>query len=932
MIKTRSTMIKHITADYKSKSKYGGIIMLRIDSKILETNNIICENISSLKFLSRGTVSQNVLQYLRHFVEYIDIKIYSRGKDIDPDNYDINVEAIKYVKTRGELRFLDRFHEMLQKSVSHYVMNKDGSERLMLKYYEYLLKIRTFLQDKYNMNVLENLKDFPIDTDKDLEEYYEKIAEKIEKVSPQSKFVSYSDNYYIQKIKPFFVKHKIYYEVTFTAATSSVSKFERVIAFTSREIPDNYAVKFKIRKDEINVLNRNLSIQIIDEYRTSIRPCELNNLCKVFGYNVNITRKANEYSNLMKFLTKTKLSLTDIISSDKSYYDKVKSKISLNARTLTISGLLDKCREIVVNNRDGSNLIRYLLYKANNAVIKSQLSDNSCNLLSGLYVGFGCIPFEKMPFCTSLINHNPRIYDLLDAIPEKGHEHEFLARRIKYNTENEGKLFTSKDELAEFVDINSLVATYNSKLHYKHKHRKIEEFLNHLYISEYANDCYKIILKLKALSSEGIKHYTTSVESWISEGTNPIDDEDKKTIIKSMFADSRVAIIYGAAGTGKSTMLRHISNFWADKSKIFLSNTHPAVDNLQRKVNAANSRYYTAASFIYNDISGNCDILMIDECSTISNSDMKKILDKARFKLLVLVGDVYQIESVYFGNWFGIAQKFINKNAVFELTHPFRTEDKTLITLWDRVRNIDDSILEILLKNDTYYSKLNESLFEKTSEDEIILCLNYDGLYGINNVNRLLQSSNPNKEVQWGINIYKVGDPILFNEKSRFSPLIHNNSKGKIAQINVDESKIHFFIELDTSINELDASKYDFELAGISEKGKSIISFIVNKLRGTDEDDDYDNSTIVPFQVAYAVSIHKAQGLEYDSVKIIITKEVEERITHNIFYTAITRTKNKLRIFWSPEIGQKVLKQLVKRDFSEDANILKRLFESYADF
>lgn len=46
------------------------------------------------------------------------------------------------------------------------------------------------------------------------------------------------------------------------------------------------------------------------------------------------------------------------------------------------------------------------------------------------------------------------------------------------------------------------------------------------------------------------------------------------------------------------------------------------------------------------------------------------------------------------------------------------------------------------------------------------------------------------------------------------------------------------------------------------------------------------SDTVVPFQVAYAVSIHKAQGLEYRSVKIVITNETEERITHNIFYTA----------------------------------------------
>ena len=59
--------------------------------------------------------------------------------------------------------------------------------------------------------------------------------------------------------------------------------------------------------------------------------------------------------------------------------------------------------------------------------------------------------------------------------------------------------------------------------------------------------------------------------------------------------------------------------------------------------------------------------------------------------------------------------------------------------------------------------------------------------------------------------------------------------------------------------------------------------------------------SIIPFQLAYAVSIHKAQGLEYNSVKIVIPQSNSERITHGIFYTAITRTKQKLKIYWSPE-------------------------------
>lgn len=177
----------------------------------------------------------------------------------------------------------------------------------------------------------------------------------------------------------------------------------------------------------------------------------------------------------------------------------------------------------------------------------------------------------------------------------------------------------------------------------------------------------------------------------------------------------------------------------------------------------------------------------------------------------------------------------------------------------------------------------------------------------------------------WGINTYKVGDPILFNESNIFSPLIHNNSKGRIVGIRPEEKKIWFEIELDESINAIDADGYDFKLVGESENGKSIISFSVNKYRGTDEDNEDDDSTVVPFQVAYAISIHKAQGLEYDSVKIVITNETEERITHNIFYTAITRAKNKLKIYWSPETEKAVLERLEVKNSSKDAHLLAQL-------
>lgn len=899
--------------------------MLRIDKAIYDTNDVICNNISQLYFSDRGLLSQNILGQIRNFVEYTAVKAYSKGQDVDPNDYNLITAAVKNMQCRGDLRFLYRFHEMLQKSVSHYTVDKDGSERLMLKYYEHLLKIKLYLKQTFNLNVLENINDFPLNTDTELLDYYEKIAERIESPSASNRQVAYNDRYYVQKVKPIFVNQKIYYEVTFTAANTNTSKFNRVIAFTKCDIVDNYAVKFSMHNDSIRILDKDMDILVIDKYEVSIRPCEWDNFSEIFGPRIKHNTNSNEYKELMKFLSIVKMSLTELVCSDQEYYDFIKRRVVANTQSIKIYKILDRCRNIIIDNKPGTNILRYLLYKMNNRIIKWQYSNEQCAVLSDLYLNYGCIPFDHMPYCTSLRQHNPRIYDLFESIPIFNHEHELFARYLKNNTEIEGCLFTPKAEIKGFNDIDGLLAKYNSSLYYKHTERRIEEYKDHLYIKSYVEDSAEIIKKLQELTSSGVYQYTASVDSWILKESYVIDDDNKRESLRYMFANSHVALIYGSAGTGKSTLIKHISNFWADNKKLFLANTHPAVDNMRRKVTAGNSTYSTIARFLSKrNVNTDCDILFIDECSTVSNNDMRQILEKASFKLLVLVGDIYQIESIYFGNWFSVAQKFVPKTSIFELTHPYRTTNSNLLTVWDRVRKLNVGILESLVKNN-YVARLDESIFEHNEDDEIILCLNYDGLYGINNINRFLQNNNPNESIVWGINTYKVGDPVLFNESNIFSPLIHNNSKGKIVGIMPENQQIRFNIELENSINEIDAWGYNFDLIGESETGKSIISFSINKYRSTDEDDEDNDSTVIPFQVAYAVSIHKAQGLEYNSVKIVITNETEEKITHNIFYTAITRAKNTLKIYWSPETEQSVLSRLEVKNSKKDAYLLSQL-------
>lgn len=141
----------------------------------------------------------------------------------------------------------------------------------------------------------------------------------------------------------------------------------------------------------------------------------------------------------------------------------------------------------------------------------------------------------------------------------------------------------------------------------------------------------------------------------------------------------------------------------------------------------------------------------------------------------------------------------------------------------------------------------------------------------------------------------------------------------------IHEERIQFDVEIPKVVDESDLRRINLELLECWEsEGKSLVRFCVHKLKSAGEDGDESTSfTVVPFQIAYAVSIHKAQSLEYDSVKIVITDEVEELVTHNIFYTAITRAREKLKIYWTPEVEEKVINRIKPRDISKDIELLR---------
>ena len=381
-----------------------------------------------------------------------------------------------------------------------------------------------------------------------------------------------------------------------------------------------------------------------------------------------------------------------------------------------------------------------------------------------------------------------------------------------------------------------------------------------------------------------------------------------------------VPLQYGAAGTGKTTLIRHIASFYEDEDKLFLANTNPAVDNLKRNIGAKNSYFSTIASS-RKAIESNCyRVVFVDECSTVDNRSMRGLLDQVKCDLLVLVGDIYQIQSIRFGNWFGLARYFLPPSVIYELKEPFRSQNADLRELWRRVRMLDPTMRDYITGKG-YSSAIDRRLFERASDDEIVLCLNYDGLYGINNVNRFIQNDNPEPPVAWDSRVYKVDDPVIFTENKRFYPVFYNNLKGVIRGIQAKQAEIAFEVEVDRKIEEGEASAVGVEIVRPAQDGRTLVRFVVNRFFD-DNNSEKDEKQVVPFQVAYAVSIHKAQGLEYDSVKIIITNQSEERITHNIFFTAVTRAKRSLKIFWDFEKQERVLGNMTKLSYERDAAIL----------
>lgn len=819
-----------------------------------------------------------------------------------------------------ETKYLGAFLRSL-KYVGNRIPEEGQSERLMLKYYDFLWQIRKYLYQKHGISVLQNLEKFPLNIDNIDMQYYSSIAFAIENTNLESRGLCES-KYYVQKITPFYVAGERYFEVTLQLAGRYASKYNRITAYTKENISTNYSVRIDYVDINIDLWEVGSKIKVITNWSVAIEPRCLNRLAKILGMSTKISGRQGEYIALMDFLTKTGLSFLDLIDLKEVAFQSLVESIYYSTNTKVFKDVLYELREKYSADscQKGRNIVRFLLINLRSDTIESVLptSFHSKRLCDDLYISSLCYPFEKNPFISNLTGskttENQSATHVAAAVGFERMKCAYPYLVIKSETKKTREIYFDKDSRVNTESIKK----FNDSLDEweRRKGHMIKEENQYVFIEHYEKRTLDILRELINRSQKGNKGQEQFNRKYLKQKNTDGWDPLKVRALYNVFVNSQILLIYGAAGTGKTTLINHISNLMSGHKKLFLTKTHTALQNLRRRIDnpGSEAEFISLNSFNKKVIPQDYDIIFVDECSIIDNRTMSEFLKKVGpDTFIVLAGDIHQIESIEFGNWFYYAKEIIKRpGASVELLSTWRTEDEDLINLWNEVRTTDGLITEKLALTGPYSENIGPNLLQQSEADEVVLCLNYDGKFGLNNINRFFQNANPNPAISWYEWIYKVGDRILFNETPRFS-LLYNNLKGTIVEIEEKHDLISFTVDVETVLTEKDCRRDGIEF--IEVRGKyTRIRFSVFQYSEGDTEEELQIKSVVPFQLAYAVSIHKAQGLEYDSVKIVIPNNNAERISHGIFYTAITRAKKRLKIYWSAETMDKVIKEFYKEE------------------
>lgn len=903
-----------------------------IDRIINNCNEEITEFIDLLvsSDYSRDSISKKIIARLRDFCGAAIIKLTSKNS--------YNKASLKLAwelaLLNGDTNYLCSFYDKLR-YLDMRVPEEGQAERLILNYYHYLWQIQQDLRPYYGSSILFNLDSFPLDLDPTDSNYYNLIAKAINCATTQRSGFNQT-RYSIVKSHPFYVQGDRYYELTLQLVNENATKYNRITVYSCNNIPAYYPIQISYVSSTIKLWDIDNKIIILKDWRVSIEPSSLNMISKIIhANNAPISSRFGEYQSFMDFLKTSGITVLDLIDLEAIDFNSVLNNIFNNTNTSHLKTtllMLKKRYSKKAPYSKGKNVIRYLLIHLSSETIRCCLPDQYSQRLLDQNIGISsrCYPFEKNPFISNLAGRRTtreqQVSSLIKVAGNIKYKAAYPYIAIRNATENTGEIYHQTDK---FPPLN--IESFNAHLDSweQSKGFRIVQEEDMFFIKSYETTTISILKELITLSQKGTKGQHAFNKRFIKDKQYNLSDPLKIAAIENAFVYSQILLIYGAAGTGKTTLLNYLSNLTVGKKKLFLTKTNAALENLKRRItNPGNDDSFVSIdSFTRRYNIEDYDVIFVDECSTIENEVMSKLLEKrSPSSYLVLSGDIHQIESIDFGNWFYYAKEIISTSgASVELLNNWRTNNDNLISLWDSVRKRNHLMIEKLAIDDSFCDVISEKILHPEYKDEVVLCLNYDGKFGLNNINNYFQCANPHTSFKWHEWEYKVDDPILFNNSERF-PFLYNNLKGRIRKIEQpSNSEIIFTVTICLILTEKDCDNYGIDFISNTET-ETTIRFSISDYYDDNGEliEDKQSLSVVPFQLAYAVSIHKAQGLEYDSVKVIIPKSNTEKITHAMFYTAITRAKKSLKIYWSAETMNSVLtgfENARKNDFS--LNIIK---------
>ncbi len=891
-----------------------------IDERLFEMAKDIDEILLSVSNDNRKKVSKEILLKLRSFCELCMYKIYNYDNNDELSQTQENLEEIVRPYIGKKYEDLNRFHKLLDASFGHIAYMAHESEDLMIKYWYHLVELKCLMKDKFNIVLLENLIKYPLDLDQSIIGLYKVIIPEMKKAQfyrpNQTKNI-----YYIKKRSMKYVSGSIVYEYVFDISDDNKNKYNTFVGYSFKKIRYNYDLRLHIVKRSVSYQNIDMNINVILDYDYSIRPCSFKNLLYLLNYDMGSFERNGLYFKIMDTIKGKNVSLLDIIIDD--------SIIKLNSEKY--SDFIEKVREFLNRDCMGKNTIKYLLMEMRNITIKSQhykprLKYPVNEGFNKLRINQGTRDFELMPIAYKPINTEPSLDTLSDVFNLFDNRDQLLYRNLESYINDNNRLFIMPADIGYsneyFIE---QMNEYNKKLDSLqiYNKNKIISVFNYFTIDTIYNKTKQIIRCASELCNKKLIELNNNYDN------NTFLSDEKKDILRKCFTKNSIALVKGSAGTGKTALIKEFIKNNSDKKILCLTVTNTANDNLKVKTINSNICYKNITEFEYNDFSFKYDVIIIDEASFVDTSSMYDVFIRNGSTNYLIVGDTEQIESIKYGKWFEFLLHFLKKyNAVYELKKMYRTDVENIRKLWKEVREGKTGKILEMLKPTRMTTDLYDKEMLTLNDKEIVLCLNYDGLYGINSINRYLQSKNPADSYEYQQNYYKVNDPVVFITNDYKIYGIYNNLKGKIVEIRDEEKYIYFTIELDEKLNNF--GRISDEISVTHEGEKSLVKVSKFKYDVSQYDNDMDKRAKLPFQVSYALSIHKAQGLEYDSVKIIITKESGELITKKIFYTAITRAKKKLKIFWQPEVCNQVLSRIEEEtnNKGKDITIIEQLLKT----